>query len=71
MLVKKGTKLRVAHKRKGTFTGYAAEDFDTETTEFYPIKTAQFVSGMANDWEAGESVPCRNTLCTIAILEGE
>lgn len=38
MKIKSGTKVRVIHKRKGTFTGYAAEDFDTETTEFYPIK---------------------------------
>lgn len=71
MKIKSGTKVRVTHKRKGTFTGYAAEDFDTEATEFYPIKTAQFVSGMANDWEEGEIVPCRNTLCKIEVLEGE
>lgn len=42
MKIKSGTKVRVTHKRKGTFTGYAAEDFDTETTEFYPIKAAHF-----------------------------
>lgn len=69
MLIKEGTKLRVAHRRKGVFTGYAAGDFDTETTEFYPIKTAQFVNGVANDWDVGESIPCRNTQCTITVLE--
>lgn len=71
MKIKSGTKVRVTHKRKGTFTGYATEDFDTEATEFYPIKTAQFVSGMANDWEEGEIVSCRNTLCKIEVLGGE
>lgn len=69
MKIKSGTKVRVMHKRKGIFTGYAAEDFDTETTEFYQIKTAQFVGGMANDWDEGEIVPCRNTLCKIEVLE--
>lgn len=71
MKIKSGTKVRVIHKRKGTFTGYAAEDFDTEIAEFYPIKTAQFVSGMANNWDEGEIIPCRNTLCKIEVLEDE
>lgn len=69
MKIKSGTKVRVTHKRKGIFTGYAAEDFDTETTEFYPIKAVYFVGGISSNWDEGEIIPCRNTLCKIEVLE--
>ena len=71
MKIDSGIKVRVTHKRKGIFTGYAAEDFDTETTEFYPIKAAHFVGGISNDWDEGVIVPCSNTLCKIEVLEDE
>lgn len=71
MKIKSGTKVRVMHKRKGIFTGYAAEDFDTETTEFYPIKAAHFVGGISSNWDKGEIIPCRNTLCKIEVWEDE
>lgn len=70
MKIKSGTKVRVMHKRKGIFVGYASEDFDTETTEFYPIKAAHFVDGISDDWDEGEIVPCRNILCKIEVLGG-
>lgn len=65
MIIKAGTKLTVKHRRHGTFEGIALRDFDTETTEFYPIAAAKIVYGMVNEWEPGEEVPCRNTLCVI------
>ena len=65
MIIKEGTKLTVRHSRHGKFEGIAMRDFDTETTEFYPIATLEYVEGMATDWLPGEEVPCRNTLCTI------
>lgn len=70
MLIKKGQLLDVQHKRKGNFQGIAEKDFDTETTEFYPIVVAEgCVGGMNKDWEKGERIPCRNTLTTISIVE--
>ena len=65
MKVKKGTILIINHKRKGTFKGIARDDFDTEVDEFYPIVAGDFVCGMASDWEEGEEIPCRNSLCNI------
>jgi hypothetical protein len=44
-------------------------DFDTETEEFFPVATLQFVRGMSNDWVKGEEIPCRNSLCNIRLLE--
>lgn len=65
MIIKEGTKLTVRHRRHGTFEGIAIRDFDTETEEFYPIATAEYVNGMISEWFPGEDVPCRNTLCEI------
>lgn len=66
MLISKGTKLIVSHSRKGRFMGVASEDFDSETAEWFPIKVAQpVVFGMVNEWEDGESIPCRASLCKI------
>ena len=69
MKVAKGTLLQVNHSRKGKFKGIAEKDFDTDIDEFYPIKLAkgQYVRGLCsgNDWIEGESIPCRNTQCTV------
>lgn len=65
MIIKAGTKLTVKHRRKGTFEGVAAKDFDTEMSEFYPIITSEYVGGMANEWYPGDNIECRNTLCEI------
>lgn len=65
MIIKAGTKLTVSHRRKGKFEGMAAKDFDTEKTTFYPIRTLECVRGMANEWDAGDIIECRNTLCEI------
>lgn len=70
MDIKKGTKLKVYHKRHGIFLGIAAEDFNTKKVEFYPIKLDQEVlCGLSTDWEKGDNVPCRSTLCEIEVLE--
>lgn len=44
MIIKKGTKLRVEHQRKGQFYGEAYEDFDTEKDEWYPIRAVGHVA---------------------------
>ena len=69
MIVKKGTVLTVTHQRKGKFIGIAQKDFDSKKADFYPIALAQekAVAGMVNVWEEGESIPCRNTLCSIKL----
>lgn len=65
MIIKAGTKLTVKHSRKGTFEGIAEKDFDTETTEFYPIITLEYVCGMVNKRFEGERISCRKSLCAI------
>lgn len=70
MEIKKGTKLKVYHHRHGQFHGIAIKDFDTETEEFYPIELDEdMLCGMNTDWVRGDSVPCRNTLCELKIIE--
>ena len=69
MKIKKGTKLKVKHNRKGTFVGIAEKDFDSNTTEFYPICVAEEeILGLSNYWQKGDRVPCRASLCTIEII---
>lgn len=65
MFIKAGTKLTVYDRRKGRFEAIAGGDFDTEKDEFYPIITAQYVSGAANDWFPGEKIPCRKGISTV------
>ena len=72
MNIKKGTKLKVADKRKGTFIGVAIRDFNTEKEEFYPIALDQEVlHGLSRNWLKGDEVPCRNTLCKLKTIELE
>ena len=65
--IKKGTVLTVQDSRKGTYTGIALEDFDTELDEFYPVAVHQPepVRGMANEWGEGDSIPCRRGLSMV------
>lgn len=65
MKIKKGQQFKVRDRRKGTFRGVALRDFDTETDEFYPVATLEYVAGMANDWEPGEEIPCRRGISEI------
>lgn len=67
MIIKAGTKIFIKDRRKGNFHGIAEKDFDTEKDEFYPIITSEFVEGMANDWEAGERIPCRKGISTVYV----
>jgi hypothetical protein len=72
MIIKKGTLLDVSHERKGKFRGIATRDFDAATEMFYPIALAegQKVDGLNTVWNAGEDVPCRNSLCMIKVVKG-
>ncbi len=65
MFIEAGTKLTVYDGRKGVFEAIAGDDFDTEKDEFYPIITAEYVSGMVNDWYPGERIPCRKGFSVI------
>lgn len=67
MFIEKGTKVWVNHRRKGRFCGIAYRDFDTETEEFYPIIATQIVVGMSTDWNPGDKIECRGSLCTIKV----
>jgi hypothetical protein len=69
MKVTKGSILKVKHSRKGTFDAVAERDFDTEEESFFPVKTASLVEGKANDWEPGESIPCRSSFCTFEVIK--
>lgn len=64
MKIIKGQHLHINHRRKGEFNAAALRDFDTDTEEFYPVAVAEgLVEGIVTDWEEGEKIPCRNTLC--------
>lgn len=71
MKIKQGTILNVSHSRKGNFVGIATKDFDTDTTEFYPIALArhQAVDGLItkDKWIEGEEIPCRKSLCMVTV----
>lgn len=73
MKIKKGTLLNVQHCRSGNWIGIAIRDFDTEKVEFYPIALAQEkpVEGMNSQWEEGEEMPCRKSLCKIKIKKSQ
>lgn len=73
MEIKAGQKVQVAGGRgKGNYIGIAIKDFDTETAEWYPIKTTQYVSGCNNDWCEGEEIPCRRGIDRIVkVITGE
>jgi len=67
MKLKKGDLVLIEHCRKGNFFGRVKKDFDTEEEVFYPIISDEIrlIEGLNNDWENGEEIPCRNSLCKI------
>ena len=69
MHIKKDTILKINHIRKGQFTAIAERDFDTETTEWYPIVAAELVTGRSQNWEIGEHIACRAKFCTLCTIE--
>ena len=69
MKVTRGTILDVKHDRKGRFTAIVNEDFDSEVTTFYPVSTTEPVQGCVNEWETGENIPCRASLCTFIVIK--
>lgn len=67
MKILEGQKFKIKHDRKGVIEVFALEDFDTEEVEFYPVATCNYVEGLANEWEQGEVIPCRKSLCKIIL----
>lgn len=60
MKIKKGQLLEISHRRKGTFTAVAAEDFDSDEVAWFPIAVALTdVKGTNTVWRPGENIPCR------------
>lgn len=58
MDIKKGTKLKIYHKRHGVFLGIAERDFNTEKDEFYPITLDQEdLYGANTHWQNGIVYP--------------
>lgn len=69
MFIKKGTKLRVLSRRRGTYEAEAENDFDTELDEFYPVITREYVCSLTTEWFPGEHIPCRRGINRIIVLE--
>lgn len=73
MEIKKGTRLNVNSQRKGIFKGIADRDFDTNKEEWYPISVDQDapVNSLKGTpkWFKGDSIPCRNILCEISVVD--
>jgi hypothetical protein len=70
MIIVKNTIVEVNHCRKGIFMAMAEQDFNLED-EWYPLKIVQSeaIIGLRTVWKEGESIPCRNSLCKIKIIE--
>ena len=70
MLIKKGTKVKVEHARKGKFIAIAKKNFDTDKEQFYPVVLAEgeAVEGRNDYWEQGEVIPCNKNLCKITVV---
>lgn len=70
MLIKKGTKVKVEHARKGKFIAIAKKDFNTDKEQFYPLVLVEgeTVEGRSDYWEQGEVIPCNSNLCTITLV---
>lgn len=68
MEIKKGMKLKIKSRRKGTYNAVALCDFNTETDEWYEVAVDQIcVQGMGTVWLKGERVPCRRGLDEVLI----
>ena len=39
--------------------------------DWYPLAAAELVEGMANNWEPGERISCRATMCVIEQVNDE
>ncbi len=63
MKIKKGQKLKIKHRRIGTFYAIAKEDFDTKREQSYPVVAAESpVEGIVNVWISGDEIPCLSRL---------
>lgn len=65
MIIKKNTKLKVEHDRKGNFTGRLLKDFNTEKDEWVAVQVITSDSHLA---EVGEDVTFRYSLATLTVL---
>ena len=72
MIVKKGQRIVVNHRRKGQFMGMAYKEFDTEDTPWYPITLAQeglkgYSARYGVAWNYGDKIPCRASIVDITL----
>ena len=67
--IKKGQRLRIEHRRKGTFTAIALRDFDSDEEAWFPVAPAEESVGglgvLSGAWMPGEEIPCRASLARI------
>ena len=74
MILKKGTKVLVESRRRGSYRGILGEDVDIDKFNsgkedyFVEVFAAQIVFGVSEDWQIGESVPCRSGLNKIKVI---
>jgi hypothetical protein len=63
--IKKGDKLKVVCRFKGTYDAVAINDFDTEKDEWASVALDQdqVIHGISSSklWQRGDEVPCRNS----------
>lgn len=71
MFIKKGQKLVINDRRKGTFKAVATKDFNTDIEEFYPVACCERVVGLTKVWFTGDEIPARKSLCNISLVESE
>lgn len=58
MKVLKGQIVKVDDKKKGVFKAKAAEDFDTETAEYYQVILIEPVKALKGFFDVGDAIYC-------------
>jgi hypothetical protein len=68
--VKQGDRIRINDREKGSFTGVATGDFDTEADEFFLVAVDQDtpVESLGSVWQRGEPIPVRRETAIIEVL---
>ena len=61
MKIAKGTRVKIDHKRKGEFIGILTSDYDDNDLMWLKLETQ--VSGMSENWEAGDLITVKKSLC--------
>jgi hypothetical protein len=65
MIIKKNTKLKIEHQRKGNFTGRLLKDFDTEKDEWVTVLALTNGGRLA---VVGDEVTFRYSLAKVTVL---